>query len=127
MFWFRRNARVGSWLALTALAFQLVIAAFHVHPGVVAGTVDRPAAVTMAAGPLGSDNPVAPAAARDPICAACVLIQLAASAAHPNLPALDLPPSARWAAPATAVPSLSSIFASRAFNARAPPVLWHLG
>jgi hypothetical protein len=124
--WFRRNAPAGSWLALMALAFQLVIAAFHVHPGTVARTADQRSAVTMAKG-LPDTNPATPAAPHDPICAACVLIQLAASATHSVVPALDLPSSARWLAPATAVPELSPILARRAFNARAPPLLWHLG
>ena len=112
-------------MALMAVAIQLVIASFHFHPGAVVSTVEHSVAVAVEF--PSSDNPGAPSSTHDPICAACVLSQLAASAAHPDVPALDMPPFARWAAPATAVPELSSILTSRAFNARAPPVLWRLG
>ncbi|WP_068023708.1 hypothetical protein [Rhodoplanes sp. Z2-YC6860] len=124
MFWFRRSERVGSWLALTALALQIVIAAFHFHPGAFAGTADHHAMVISSAGLPGSDDPAAPDTAHDAICGACVLIQLAASAAHPAVPELDVPLQSRWVELITTAASLSSVFASLSFNARAPPAFW---
>ena len=125
MSWFRRKAQIGSYLALMAVAIQLVVASFHFHPGTLVSAVEPPAAV--AASLPSSDTPVPPGTAHDPTCAACILMQLAASTAHPDAPTLDLPAPAQWAAPPIGVPELPSTPSSHPFNARAPPVLWQLG
>jgi hypothetical protein len=119
MRWFRSNGRATGWLALFALAFQLVVSFGHVHP---IGETGRAAAIAApalsGAGGPGSDK----APAGHDVCAICAVMALTASAALPGAPQpavtlaaarIDFQPVAfvalRVAAPA-------------AFHARGPPV-----
>jgi hypothetical protein len=96
MHWFRSHSSLGSWLALFALAFQLVVSFGHVHldrgapvpghasvvPGADASTGAGPASL-----PANHEAPVH----ADDYCAVCALIHLAGTAMAAEPPALPLP------------------------------------
>ena len=96
MHWFRSRSSLGSWLALFALAVQLVVSFGHVHPIAAhrPGTsVDaarfgraRPS-VDVASLPAGDEAP----ALADDYCAVCALIHLAGTVVASEPPALPLP------------------------------------
>jgi hypothetical protein len=109
MSWFRSRSRLGSYLALFALAIQLTLSFGHVHldgnvlgvrhaatlSGVSAGT----AVATAVIDPAGKETP----ALADDFCPICALIHLAGTlvlAAAPSLPQLGaFSPSPLEAAP----------------------------
>lgn len=89
MRWFRSHSRLGTCLALFALAFQLAVSFAHVHldgsgrqPALFGG--ERIAAATTAPDPSNSGVP-APA---DEGCAICALIHLAGSLICADAPSL---------------------------------------
>jgi hypothetical protein len=127
MRWFRSRSRLGSYLALFALAVQLTLSFGHVHleryllgrqsatlTGVRVTTVS-----TSAIDPAGKETP----ALADDCCPICALIHLAGTlvlAAAPSLPQLGVfSPSPLEAAPLAfdlAGPHYSPL------GARAPPL-----
>jgi hypothetical protein len=123
MRWFRSRARLGSRLALFALALQLVVSFGHVHADQLA-----PSAVTAAshaAAVPSNDVPAAPAhhdGQADGLCAICALIHMAGTAAPGVAPALPVPigffrtPIEFAVTPALTASLLTS------FQARAPPI-----
>jgi hypothetical protein len=120
MGWFRRRIRLGSHLALVALAFQLILTFAHVHLDNGARLQGYLQATPAMDGVRTS--PQSPSAADDPFCSICLLLQMAASSVTPDTPALALRcefivvlPSSRTASLVAAAPHLL-------FNARAPPL-----
>jgi hypothetical protein len=128
MHWFRSRSRLGSYLALFALAFQLALTVGHVHlDGGVAGFrhssiltdvwISIDAIATTAPDPA---NHKAPAHA-DNYCAACALIHLAGSFAPADPPSLPLPSVfGRLTSEAAVAFDLAAPQRAR-FAARAPP------
>jgi|SRR6516164_10137737 hypothetical protein len=123
MRWFRSRIRLGSRLALFALAIQIVLSFGHVHLDGIA------AANPAAAGVVDPGNalPVAPVDKSDGAlghyCPVCALIHLAASALPALPPALSLP--ARFA-PVELQPTNELASAPSPhyfFQARAPPFI----
>jgi Protein of unknown function (DUF2946) len=126
MGWFRSRSRLGSWLALFALAFQLAVSFGHVHldgvrgfghPPVVASV---PAAIdaTAALDPAGKDKP----ALADDYCAVCALIHLAGALVPAEVPSLPLP-NFLGRLPLAAAIDFDLTQPRRArFQARAPPI-----
>jgi len=125
MGWFRSHSRLGSYLALLALAFQLAVSFAHVHLDHIA-----PAAAgwtALAGAPPFSDKVKAPRPTgrehlADAFCPICALIHLADTlvpAAPPSLPRPSILGSLRlealvefdWTAAQGAL-----------FQARAPPI-----
>jgi hypothetical protein len=96
MHWFRSHSSLGSWLALLALACQLVVSSGHVH-------LDRGAPVSGHLSVLlgtdassGAKNDSRPAsdetpALADDYCAVCALIHLAGTMLAAEPPSLPLP------------------------------------
>ncbi|MGA7490567.1 MAG: DUF2946 family protein [Xanthobacteraceae bacterium] len=96
MGWFRSRSTWGSYLALFALAFQLVLSFGHVHldgdhvPGLERSAllgVHASTVATAAADPAGKESPALP----DDCCPICTLIHLAGTlvaAEPPSLPRL---------------------------------------
>jgi hypothetical protein len=124
MRWIRSHIRVGTRLALVALAIQAVVSFGHIHRDGRALTAAQSLATTRAGGsrvamlavPIGR-----PDKAPDPGCAICALIQLSSTsppAAAPVLPPLvwlgHVAPQTRQSAFLAASPHFS-------FQARAPP------
>lgn len=122
MRWVRNSRRFGSYLALVALALQLVLAFGHVHlEGIHRGFP----AVTAAAGAQISQS--APAqhpgnGADDDYCAICASIYLATNSFLPQAPQLPAPPVAEsighfsYAAAGIIAPRRAP------FQSRAPPL-----
>jgi hypothetical protein len=123
MHWFRARSRLGSWLALFALAFQLAVSFGHVHldakgAGHAAVLADHSSADADSASLAGNDE--APALADD-YCAVCALIQLAGTIVVAQVPVLPLP--VFFAGTQTGPPAQFELTAHNhaPFSARAPP------
>jgi Protein of unknown function (DUF2946) len=92
MGWFRSRARLGSYLALLALAFQLAVSFGHVHLDHVAPASALATAIASAQ-PSDGDPPSSPAGhdVADDLCPICALIHLAGALVPAETPPLPLP------------------------------------
>lgn len=127
MGWFRSHSRLGSWLALFALAFQLALSFGHVHlDGGVRGfghssaLASVPAATDAIAAldPAGQEKPVL----GHDYCSVCALIHLAGASVPAEAPSLPLPILfARLPFGAAIDFALTEPQRAR-FQARAPPI-----
>ena len=88
MRWFRSNIRVGSRLALFALAVQLVLTFGHVH---IRGLASPQAALLTASSKSSASLPNSPGPTADFDCPICALIQLASTSAPSVAPVLPVP------------------------------------
>ncbi len=99
MRWFRSNRVGGGWLALFALACQLVLAFGHVHVGNTGNGLGKVYSAALSIAAKGPDDAAAtPASHRqnpngvaDDFCAVCASINLASSLIVPYAPAI-IPP-----------------------------------
>ena len=118
----RTNRRWSTWLALAAMALQLVLSLGHVHLEKLAS---GPAIASMAAStaPSPQQNPIQhPANEADDFCAICATIHLASSSFLPDAPLLPVPFASRTI---EHFGHFSFIFVSprrAAFQSRAPPL-----
>jgi len=88
MHWFRSRVRLGSCVALFALAVQLVLTFGHVHlDGLGGHSSVRIEAAAVALAPAGHQGPKA----ADDYCATCALIHLAGALVPAAAAALALP------------------------------------
>ena len=95
MSWFRSRSRLGAYLALFALAFQLAVSFGHVHferiapPSVgasaLAGAPPSADDLTAPPSPAGREHPA------DDHCPICTLIHLAGALVPAETPLLPLP------------------------------------
>jgi hypothetical protein len=125
MRWFRSRSRLGAYLALFALAFQLVLSFGHLHlEGFATGGNSASASVQAQASEPESSDPAgheSPALA-DGYCAVCALIHLAGTLSPAAPPALPLPMSfGRSRLAAAAELGLTALHRAP-FAARAPPI-----
>jgi hypothetical protein len=120
MSWFRKNLRMGSHLALLALAIQLVLSFSHVHLNGALQSQEYTASIA-GADDAGGTPPKSPVAPHDLICAVCTLLQLAGSLVCPAAPALELPQQFDVAPPQSPGAPLLAALPHLPFNARAPP------
>lgn len=116
MTWFRANIRLGSRLALIALAIQLALNFGHAH------RVDHPAAALELADAAdhrsdapSSDHPEAG-------CGICAVTALAGAALPAPAPTLAAPPSGDGFARTAVVERLALAPVRGAFQPRAPPL-----
>jgi hypothetical protein len=120
MHWFRTRLRLGSCIALFALALQLVLAFGHVHLDGAGGHSSTGIAVSGGTAPAPASNEEPGLA--DDYCAICALVHLAGALVPAELPSLPLPAVfGRWrpdAAPTLGLTTPSPAY----FAARAPPV-----
>ena len=123
MGWFRSRSRLGAYLALFALAFQLAVSFAHVHLDHI-----RPAAAGARA-PLAGEEANAPSSRSDhedladDLCPICSLIHLAGTLVPAEMPPVPLPQifgGLRLKA-AVAIDVLASHRVH--FQARAPPIV----
>jgi hypothetical protein len=95
MHWFRSRSRLGAYLALFALAFQLAVSFGHVHleriapasAGVSALAGAQPSAADLNA----PSNPAGREDLADDCCPICTLIHLAGVLVPAEMPSLPLP------------------------------------
>jgi hypothetical protein len=124
MHWFRSRVKLGSWLALTALAIQLALSFAHVHlEGSAPLSARGPALAALQTtadtdGGAGTDTP----ALADEFCAICALIHLAGTAQTAAPPALVAPVAYRRIVAELVTEPGSSPPVHAPFSARAPPI-----
>ena len=120
MQWFRSRVKLGSWVALFALALQLAPTFGHVHlDGLRGGSSARIEASAGAPAPTGNDGPNA----ADDYCALCALTHLAGTLLPASPVVLPLPPA--FTPSRCPEPGLCFVLPARrsaSFAARAPPL-----
>jgi hypothetical protein len=122
MRWVQTNRRCGSWLALAAMALQLVLSFGHIHLKKLASDSVIPSATTSKA-PSSQQNPTQhPANEADDFCAICATIHLTSSSFLPDAPLLPVPHACRTIEHFS---HFTFVFISpqrAAFQSRAPPL-----
>jgi hypothetical protein len=125
MGWFRSRSRVGSYLALFALAFQLAVSFAHVHLDEIA---PQSAGAAAFASTQSGDEVNAPSSptgredVADDCCPICTLIHLAGALVPAETPALPLPSMFGHLRLAAAVEFDLAASQTALFRARAPPI-----
>jgi hypothetical protein len=131
MRWFRSHARLGSWLALSALALQLTLSFGHIHLKDVlaqAHASSGPVIAALAPGP-DAQEPAAPPADRAPhehedeYCAIYAINSLIGCSQTAAPPAVPSPPIAGRAPVAIGHQSLLAERRHAGSQARAPPIV----
>ncbi|HEY2134452.1 MAG TPA: hypothetical protein VGH49_01105 [Xanthobacteraceae bacterium] len=122
----RSHIRLGSRLALFALAVQIVLAFGHVHPFGVVPAAAKSAVSGLAVG--SGQSVVRPPAdqpnrSADSDCPICALIQMAASSAPSAPPALPLPQDFGLVGPQPTADVVLAALPQFLFRARAPPAI----
>jgi hypothetical protein len=126
MNWFRTRARLGAYLALFALAFQLAVSFGHVHLERVA-PIAAGASALAGAPPApddlnGPSDPTGREGLADDHCPICTLIHLAGALVPAEMPSLPLPAVfGRLRLEAAADFDLTASHGAL-FRARAPPI-----
>jgi hypothetical protein len=127
MGFFRSRSRLGSYLALFAIAFQLAVSFAHVHLEHVSPIAA--AASALASAPTPSEEVTAPSAPADHetladnCCQICALIHLAATIMPAETPPLPLPGIFFRLRHETAVAFDLTASHRVVFQARAPPIV----
>jgi Protein of unknown function (DUF2946) len=125
MRWFRSRSRVGSYLALFALAFQLAVSFAHVH---LDDAVPPSAGAAAVVSPQSGDEVNAPSTptghqdVADHLCPICTLIHLAGALVPGHTPSFPLPSMSGHLRLAAAVEFILAASQSALFQARAPPI-----
>jgi len=131
MRWFRSHARLGSWLALSALALQLALAFGHIHHKDVLGQADASSGAVIAAlaPEPEAQAPAAPPADRasheheDGYCAIYAINSLIGCSQTAAPPAVPLPPIAGRVQVAIGHQFLLAERRHAGSQARAPPIV----
>lgn len=123
MHWiFRTNRRWGTWVALTAMALQLVLSFGHIHLENVASGSVLPTVAAFKATASEQNPGHHPANEAGDFCAICAFIHLASSSFLPDAPLLPTP-SASWTMKYSGFFNLILVARQRtAFQSRAPPL-----
>jgi hypothetical protein len=125
MRWFRSRSRLGAYLALFALAFQLAVSFGHVHLERIAPLSAGASALADAQASADRDAPSKPAGREDladDCCPICTLIHLAGALVPAEMPSLPLPSVfGRLRLEVAAEFDLTASHAAL-FRARAPPI-----
>jgi hypothetical protein len=118
----RNHRRLGSWLALFALAVQLVLSFGHVHLEGIRSNAD--ASISLAAErPASPASPVQhPANEADDHCAICAIIHLASTSFLPDAPQLPVPFVSQTVEHFDYVAFVFVAPQRTAFQSRAPPL-----
>jgi hypothetical protein len=92
MRWVRTNRRRGAWLALAAMALQLVLSFGHIHLEDFGGAGRGLTSVAASKALSSHQDPSGqPANEADDYCPICAVIHLAASSFVPDAPVLPVP------------------------------------
>ncbi len=128
MAWLRTNRGVAAWLALFALACQLVFSFGHVHPGKASVGFGVPAAAASSDAAADDPSPAkdptgkSPAGPTGDFCAVCANISVAGALILPILVALLLPGPVAGVLRKLASTLAPDSFPHRPFGARGPPL-----
>ncbi len=119
MHWFRGHSRLGGWVALVAVALQLILAFGHVHRDAYAHASEVAA---LTADGSGSSQPANPAAPSDhDYCAVCAVLSLLSGAQGASAPALPVPMAIVAVAVVAEPDTIHAAELRPAFQSRAPP------
>ena len=122
MRWFRSNTGFIGWLALFAIACQLMLTFGHVHAGKKYGGADW---VAFAPGAESTDHrpvsPANPSGTTDEFCAICANINLAGTLVVPLVASVVVPISFNSTLPEPESETRPGSIAHLLFNARGPP------
>jgi hypothetical protein len=122
MRWVRTNRRCGGWLALAALALQIVLSFGHVHlDGVRGGSADVIAGQSKESAPQPAPGQL-PAKDADDYCPICATIHLASTSFLPDAPQLPVPFVSQTIEHFSAVVVIPIVRQRTAFQSRAPPL-----
>jgi len=121
MRWFRGlGSRFGGWVALVAIALQLVLALGHVHQDAYSHASDI-AALTANVADRG--EPASPAPPHDhDYCAICTVLSLLSGAQGAAPPALPVPAATAAVAVVAEPETVHAAELRPAFQSRAPPL-----
>jgi hypothetical protein len=117
MRWVRAKIRIGTGLALCALALQLVLSLGHVHLAAVGPIFGKAVASASASGTAPHDQN----GSQNDVCPVCALVHLTSISAPPIPPALPLRAMPRLLRPQAGAAFAIAASASVAFQARASP------
>jgi hypothetical protein len=122
MHWVRTKGRCGSWLALAAMALQLVLSFGHVHLEKLS-TDSAVASIAASQAPSPQQGPAQhPAGEADDYCAICATMHLASSSFLPDAPQLPVPFGSRTIEHFSYF-NFTFVSPQRAaFQSRAPPI-----
>ena len=121
MRWFY-NRRFGSWLALAALALQLVVSFGHVHLDGIHRSYPAPAVSGSGAQASQLPAPQPSNDADDDYCVICATIFLAATTFLPPAPQPPVPSASQTIERFDRVPVVSIASRRAPFQSRAPPL-----
>ena len=123
MRWVQTNRRCGGWLALAAMALQLVLSFGHIHLKKLESDSVIPN-VTTSKAPSSQQNPTQhPTNETDDFCAICATIHLTSSSLLPNAQLFPIPLASRTI---EHFGHFTFVFVSRQrapFQSRAPPIV----
>jgi hypothetical protein len=121
MWRFKAKNRLGAWLALSALALQIVVSCEHVHLDAISRTAPAVATAGTAHGSqlLPAQHPGDDA---DDYCAICATIYLAANSFVPQVPQLVVPFAAQTIEHVDRVAAVFIVPRRAPFQSRAPPL-----
>jgi hypothetical protein len=119
MFWVRSNRRFGSWVALFAIAIQLVLSFGHIHLEDIHGSSPAIAAPsqTNPSAPVDDDH----GSGGHDFCAICASLNLTSSSVLPAIVSLVVPIDHPHTWVADVRPTQISYNIYFLFQARAPP------
>jgi hypothetical protein len=124
MQWLRTNRRFGGWLALVAIALQIVLSFGHAHridgfrPG---GLFQAATAIHAQTSVERADPAPKPAGLAFDYCAICIVIKMGAAAVPPEAPSSGVPVIAGRVRLASRAETAAWTLAHLLFQARAPP------
>ncbi len=116
----RLRTRFGSWLALFALAVQLVLSFGHVHVHEIGSTTAQLAGTHAPGAPSSPDHPANDA---DDYCAICAIVHLASTTFLPEPVQLPLPFVTRTVEHIDRVTTIFVTPHRSYFQSRAPPLV----
>ena len=122
MRWARTRQQCGSWLALAAMALQLVLSFGHIHlEKLASGSAITSVAASKA--PSSQQNPAQrPANEASDFCAICATIHLTSTSFLADAPLLPVPFASRTIEQFTYFTFIAVSPQRAAFQSRAPPV-----
>ncbi|MGO9047835.1 MAG: DUF2946 family protein [Xanthobacteraceae bacterium] len=122
MRWVRTNRRCGGWLALLAVALQIVLSFGHVH---LETLQSKSAGVPVAAFKAPDSQPFSPqhpANEAGDYCAICAIIHIASTSFLPDAPLLPVPFVSRAVEHSSHFAFVFVAPQRTAFQSRAPPL-----